>query len=215
MNPTWTILIATLGQRSTRFLNLLETLLPQVEKRNGYVSVSALWNNGERSLAEVRQDLVMHAKSDYISFIDDDDMVPEYYVDEVLPLLDGVDYIGWRMQCIMYGRLLKPTFHSLRYKTWWEDGRGYYRDISHLNPVKTSIAKTADYRINKPPEDISWAEQLRGRLKSEHYIEKIMYYYYSSLRDSTWRGSNIKRGITYIRPVIQSPYFSYHPRSSR
>lgn len=210
---TWNILIATIGQRENRFKRLLNLLIPQISPHNGRVRITALWNNGERPLAEVRQDLLESASLEYVSFIDDDDIIPEYYVDEVSSKLDGVHYIGWRMQCIMNGRNLKPTFHSLRYDHWWDDKYGYYRDVSHLNPIRTDLAKLADFRKTQPPEDVSWADQLRGKLKTEHYIDKIMYYYHSSTVDSTWRHGRVKPG-NYHRPIIGCPYFSYHPNSS-
>jgi glycosyltransferase involved in cell wall biosynthesis len=206
-------LIATLGQRNDRFLELLAGLLPQVERAAGAVTVTALWNNGERPLAEVRQALVDHADGEYISFVDDDDQLPPYYVSAVLPLLDGVDYVGWRMQCIQDGVYLKPTFHSLRYSTWSDDDAGYYRDVSHLNPVRAELARRADYRRGEPPEDVSWADQMRGSLKTEHYIEHVMYVYRATGRDSTWQRGSVQVR-PHVRPHVDHPYFSYHPESS-
>lgn len=214
MTPDWTILIATLGSRSSRFQRLLGSLMPQVDAAGGRVRVLALWNNGERSLGEVRQDLVDEATGTYISFIDDDDEVPEYYVRQVLPLLDGVDYIGWAMQCWVDGNKLKPTYHSLRYSDWTEDGSGYYRDISHLNPVRRELALTADFRRAGKPEDVSWAAQLRGSLRTEHYIPDVMYYYRSSVSDSTWQGIAPVAPGTYERSAARAPWFSWHPASS-
>ena len=213
----WTILIATLGRRQARFLRLLGQLAPQMEEAAGRADVLALWNNGERPLARVRQDLAEHAQGTYISFTDDDDEVPPYYVPRVLPLLDGVDYIGWRMQCWLDGAPLKPTFHSLRYSHWSEDRDGYYRDVSHLNPVLRSKALAyADFTRQArgdPAEDVSWSAQMRGHLHTEHFIEDVMYYYRSSSEDSTWRGIAPETG-RYQRPEFTAPWFAYHPASS-
>lgn len=210
MKPTWTILVATIGQRANRFERLLNQLMPQVDRHSGAVIVSALWNNGERPLAEVRQDLLDHAQSEYISFVDDDDVLPNYFVDEVVKRLDGVDYVGWRMQCYYNGVTLKPTFHSLRYDHWWDDEIGYYRDVSHLNPVRTALAKQVSFRVGTPPEDVSWADRMRGLLVTEHYVDQIMYHYHSSSADSTWHPGSVTGG-DYQRVQHGSPYFSYHP----
>lgn len=210
----WEILIATLGQRGDRFMRLLSNLLPQVEAAAGAVHVTALWNNGERPLSHVRQSLVDHAVGEYVSFVDDDDELPDYYVSRVLPLLDGVDYVGWRMQCIMDGIPLKPTFHSLEHKTWYEDGAAYYRDVSHLNPVRLELARLADYTRGDPPEDVSWADQMRGTLTTEHFIDDVMYIYHSSTSDSTWRHGSVQPGEHHWHHPIESPYFSYHFGSS-
>lgn len=213
MSPKWTILVATIGQREVRFRELLGQLMPQVKKHNGEVTVSALWNNGERPLAEVRHDLVQSAESEYVSFIDDDDRVPEYFVDEVVQQLDGVDYVGWQMQCYVDGSALKPTYHSLRYDHWWDDANGFYRDVSHLNPVATRIAKQVDYRDGQPPEDVAWADRMRGLLVTEHYIDRVMYHYQSSSVDSTWQPGSVKPG-GHARPIVGWPFFSWHPGSS-
>lgn len=217
MKPEWTILIATLGQRRDRFERLLTHLLPQVENASGRVNVLAYWNNGERPLAEVRQALVDEADGTFTSFIDDDDMVAPNYVERILELMgDGVDYVGFRLQCYVDGNPLKPTYHSLRFNHWHDDARGYYRDVSHLNPVRRELALKADFRRTQPPEDVAWADQLRGLLKIEGYVEDVMYHYYSSSVDSTWRPGAVPRPRVgqYQRLEVTSPYFRYHPESA-
>lgn len=215
---TWTILIATLGRRGDRFARLMGGLLPQLDQAGGEVTVEALWNNGERPLCEVRQDLMEHTASAYTSFVDDDDVLPPYYVERVLPLLDGVDYIGWRMQCILNGAELAPTYHSLEYTGWYSDNNGHYRDISHLNPVRRELAM-AHARFRPPvqgAEDSDWSSQLRGHLKTQHMIGECMYYYHASDADTTWAGAgSVPPPGTYTRPEFDSPYFSWHPASSR
>jgi hypothetical protein len=213
-DPDWTVLIATLGQRTSRFTQLLRTLLPQVDAYDGRVTVTALFNHGERPLGHVRQALLDGATSRYVSFVDDDDELPGYYVDEVLPLLDGVDYVGWQLQCYVDGVAQKPTFHSLRYRRWYEDRKGYYRDVSHLNPIRTELARRADFRHGEPPEDVSWVDQVRPHVKTEHYVDKVMYHYRSSARDSTWHPSTRLRRKKFTRPHVSSPYFCYHPEST-
>ncbi len=181
--PVWTILIATHASRRFKLARLLDGLLPQVEDVNAdpggasAVTVEALWNNGERPLGRVRQDLLEHATATYVCFCDDDDEVAPYYVDRALPLLDGeVDYIGWQIQCFFNGNKMKPAFHSLRYGSWSDDADGYYRDISHLNPVRRDLTTGTTFCAGWP-EDVSWVEQMRGRLKTERYIEDEMYLY--------------------------------------
>ena len=218
--PDWTILIATLGRRRERLLALLNGLMPQVDEADGAVAVLALWNNGERPLPDIRQDLVDAAAGRYVSFVDDDDKLPPYFVREVRPLLDGVDYIGWRMQFIKDGQAHKPTIHSLRYKDWHENEDGYYRDITHLNPVRRDLVAAHTSFTGRWPEDHGWAEGLRGHLHTEHYIDEIMYYYWFSTGDSTFvswsdssRWNSGPSAPEGTRPVIASPHFSWHPAS--
>jgi hypothetical protein len=210
---TWTILVATLGQRVTRFERLLSQLLPQTESHDGRVTVCALYNHGERPLGDVRQSLVEHATSDYVSFVDDDDELPDYFVDEVVARLGDVDYVGWQMQCYADGTTLKPTYHSLRYSHWWDDAAGYYRDVSHLNPIRIELARRGDFRRGAPPEDVSWVDQVRPHVRTEAYVDRIMYHYHASSGDTTWRGDGIER-VWHLRPLIDHPNFTYHPESS-
>lgn len=212
--PKWTILIATLGQRADRLRQLLDVLMPQVDAMHGVVRVIALRNNGELPLADIRQALVECADSDYLSFIDDDDMVPDYFVKRVVPLLDGVDQVGWRMQCVQDGVRLKPTYHSLRYDGWSEDVDGYYRDVSHLNPIKTELAQKVDYRSTRPPEDVAWTGLIRPHVRTEHYIDDCMYEYRADSRDSMWAPGSATPG-QYERVEVASPWFTWHPWSSQ
>lgn len=210
----WTILIATLGQRRDRFQRLLNCLTPQVSQARGAVSVLVYWDcGGTASLSEIRQWLVEEAAGQYVSFVDDDDLVAEDYVATILPLLDGVDQIGWQMQHYADGVPSKPTYHSLRYGRWSDDSNGYYRDISHLNPIRRELALQADFRL-AIPEDVSWADQMRGKVKTEHYVDDIMYFYFASDGDSMWRpGSTYTHGI-FKRPAFNSRYFRYHSASA-
>lgn len=214
--PTWTILVATLSQRADRLRRLLDQLGPQLNAADGRVVLSALYNHGERPLGHVRYDLLAHATTPYVSFVDDDDELPSYHVAEVLRRLDeGVDYVGWQMQTYVDDVPLKPTYHSLRYDHWWEDQHGYYRDVSHLNPIRTELARRGDFRRGDPPEDTSWADQIRTYVggATEAYVDKIMYHYRSKSSDTTWRGVGVARA-PYDRPMLNHPHVSYHPASS-
>lgn len=204
-----------MGQREERFLGLLKELMPQVNKYEGRIHVLAYWNNGEKPLGEIRQALVSEATGDYISFIDDDDTVPEYYCDEIFKRLGKVDYIGWQMQAWHNGEKLKPTFHSLRYSTWSEDNRGFYRGISHLNPIKRELALQASFLVpNGIAEDQPWTERVKALVHTEEYIDKVMYNYIHTSGDSIWRG-DLKPILNFKRPAVRYKYFSYHPDSPK
>lgn len=205
--PKLTILVVTVSVRNDEFIGLMSRLLPQVEKYGGDIQVLAYWDNFELFLGSARQRLVEAAESEYVCFVDDDDELPDYYCDEIYPLLDGVDYIGWRMQLYNDGVKQKPTFHSLKYDKWSEDGEGWYRNVSHLNPIKRKLALKGSFE-KSVPEDVSWAEQVAPYVKTEHYIDKPMYFYHHSIEGSLW--NNRKRPLPYpFRPIIEYPHFRY------
>lgn len=164
--------------RQEQFSELAAELHRQTLPYEGAITV--LVHDDDRvKVPEARQQLMEAATSEYICFVDDDDMVAPYYCERIYPLLDGVDYIGFRMQYYYDGSPGKPTYHSLRYKQWYEDGAGYYRNISHLNPIRRELATKVSY-VCPYPEDVSWSEGMQryGNVRSEHYIPDIMYHYY-------------------------------------
>lgn len=210
--PKLSILVATLGQRETRFKRLLDVLTPQLTDQTELV---AYWNNFERPLYEIRQALIESAKGKYVCFVDDDDLVPKYYVEEILKAAKSdPDYIGWRMQLYMGDTPAKPTFHSIKYPDWSEDEHGWYRNVSHLNPIKKTIAQKVPWEVPEgTPEDSPWAARVFQYIKSEEYIDRPMYFYYPSAEDSQWRGGrDIHRRL---RPLIRRRYFRWHPESQR
>lgn len=217
--PRWTILIATLSRRRAEFSRLLTGLLPQVDAVGGQVTVEALWNHGERPIAVLRQALLEHATAEYVSFVDDDDVVAPDYVARILPLLDGVDYVGFLVDVPFAGRV---ACHSLRFDSWSDDPQGIYRDISHLNPVRRELAIqgkfTADAAALSWAEDQVWAAQMRPVLHSEHFVDNVMYHYLAEGRSrpeisSVGELRAVKRSVR--RPPVSDPWFGWHPGSSR
>lgn len=183
--PKLSILITSIGLRNPLLLIQCQHLKEMIGSRP--VEVLVAWDNFETPLGIKRQKLLEAAKGEYVCFVDDDDKLPDYYIDKILPLLDGVDYIGWRQQLYLNGVEMKPTFHSIKYDRH-ETDEGWYANITHLNPIKRSIALKA--RFDATPrgtaEDAPWSDQIRPHVKTEHYIEDVMYYYYSSADLSTW-----------------------------
>ncbi len=181
----WDILILTMPSRAAYLLRLRTMLDPQVEAHPG-VRVTVRISDAKMTRGENRVELMKESDAEYINFVDDDDLVAEDYVSRIFPLLDGVDYIGFQVQ-LYYGGPetgIKelPTFHSLKYPQWYGDTQGWYRDLSHLNPVKRELALQAADQMCKGNgnEDVIWADAMRGLgiVKTEHYVDKIMYHYY-------------------------------------
>jgi hypothetical protein len=124
--------------------------------------------------------MIEDARGQYSNFIDDDDLIPANYVDRIYPLLDGsVDYVGFRLQMYVDDQKQQPTFHSLRYPEWNGDQDGWYRDISHINPIRRELALAVPMSGGHG-EDHRWADALRAKniVKTEHFVDEVMYFYY-------------------------------------
>jgi hypothetical protein len=222
--PTWTILIPTLGQRRELLRRLLDGLMPQVDAAGGRVKVLAYWDNGEVSLAVKKQALVDACDTDYQCFVDDDDTVSDDYVDRILGAIESrPDYVGLKLMVYMNGAPFVLSHHSLRHGRWTNEGESYYRrDITCANPMRTDIARTARFDVVErgQPEDVPWVTQLRGRLKTEVFVDEVLYHYWWVPNQSAWQqpDKKIRRHDRLGQPwqplAVESPHFAWHVAST-
>lgn len=211
----WEILIPTVVTRPEKFQRLVDALAPQVEKYKGDIEVVVFWNNYERELSELRQLMIETTTAEYINFIDDDDSVAPDYCDSIYPLLDGVDYIGFKLNFIQNGEKQKQVIHSLACEKWEDNAEGYFRRGTLINPTRRELMlkagfKNADYRKNIP-EDTTYAKNVDPLLKTEHFVNKELHIYMPT-DDHAWRRFHPEQG-TFKRPKLPK-YFRYHKDST-
>lgn len=221
--PTWTILVPTLGQRAELLCQMLDGLLPQVDEHDGRVKVLAYWDNGQVDIATKKQALLDAAGTDYLSFVDDDDTVSDDYVAAVLDALDSwPDYVGLKLQVYQDGKPLVLSHHSLRHGGWLNEGAPYFRrDITCANPMRTLIAKAARFTGPKrgQAEDVHWVAQLRGKLRTEVFVDRVLYHYWWVPSQSTWIEpdrmirSHDDAGRPWQPLQVGSPNFAWHAAS--
>lgn len=203
------ILIATIGRRNDDFVKLMQHLMPLTERWP--IEVIAYWNNGELPIGKIRQALLEEATGEYVCFVDDDDWVPDWYCDEIFYAL-GKDYVGFELELFNNDVKMPRVFHSIRYGVWHEDDKGYYRGITHLNPIKREIALLGKFGTQGLGEDEAWARVISPHVRTENYIDKIMYYYRHNSDNTTFGGKVVPKRV-YTRPDYQHPQFRYHPKS--
>lgn len=170
------ILILTMPTRVKYLARILDCLEPQLTPE---VKITARVCDLNLTLGENREVMRQRATGEYICFVDDDDVVAADYVKTILPLLDGVDIIGFECQLYVDGELdTKRDFHTITAGTWYNTPTAYYRDISHLSPIRREIALASPMEGGHG-EDGRWADRMRALkvIQTEHYIDKIMYYY--------------------------------------
>lgn len=188
----WQILVLTQPSRNAMREQLSEELNRQIriaapQKHRGgnpQVSLLVMFHDPSLTLGENRTRMLALARSEYVCFFDDDDWPAPDYVAKIFPLLDGVDYVGFRVQtyCAHFDYWpFGETFHSLKYDGWSRDGMNFYRDISHINPIRRELAVKAEFvdASKNFGEDAHWAESMRklGIVKTQHYIDSVMYHY--------------------------------------
>jgi hypothetical protein len=217
--PTWAILIPTISPREELFQRLLRTLLPQLDAHGGLVRVIAWRNDGHPSVGEIRDGLLARAHetgAEYVSFVDDDDLVSNHYVDLITEALaERPDHVGFQMEFINAAGGHEIVDHSLRHGRWARVDGQLRRDFTHVDPIRTEHARRgrfANARAGRA-EDRAWVKQIRPLLRTEVYIDKILYRYLWSAETSAWQRPEMIVPSGTPRPVVDHPYFSWHPLS--
>lgn len=127
-----------------------------------------------------REIVKQKSSGDYINWIDSDDLPAPDYIRTILPLLDGTDYVGFNVETYVDKKYIGPTIHSLDCGGWRDEYSppAHYRDISHLNPMRRDLAMQVPFG-GPIGEDHRWADSMRGLVKTQHYADKVLYYYFS------------------------------------
>jgi Glycosyl transferase family 2 len=188
MPPLLEIMILTKPERHEFLEQLLSCLEPQISKlgvrkfdqvdilvrKDDWKEPPFLGVGGKRDI--IRQ----KATGEYICWFDDDDLPAPDYIATLLPLLDGVDYVGFQLYVTINKRYIGPTIHSLEYSGWTDNytDPAHYRDISHLNPMRRELAMLKPFS-GPIGEDHRWADSMRGLVKTQHFADKVLYYYFA------------------------------------
>lgn len=176
------ILIPSLNRRKHYLDRLMGILDPQT---NHEVEILINVDDGEKSIGTKRNELLMQATGDYVAFVDDDDIVEPYYVEEILKAVEtGPDVVGIHLLHVEDGTLRGLTYHSLKYTHWWDEVnneqphlRNYYRNPNHLNPIKREYALQVGFPEINFGEDKDYSYNILKYLKTEMYIDKPVYHY--------------------------------------
>jgi len=190
-NPVLSILIPSIFGREDRVIELTKDLSEVIGKlRDGVVEVIILCDNKIMTTGEKRNKLLEIAHGQYIVFIDSDDEIAPYYVEEILKgaetdcdcmgmlgymTTDGANEIGWE---------LSKDFQN---DTIIRNGRRFYlRKTNHISPVKRELALQTMFPDISNAEDKDYSDRLNPLLKTEYKITiPDMYHYkYSSFNKS-------------------------------
>lgn len=173
------ILICSIFERAEKLEELLQVLEPQL---NGQTEIIISLDNKEKPVGQKRNELLELAEGEYIVFIDDDDMVPDYYISKIFEALaHKPDAVGITVKMTTNGKNPEMGYCSMKNENWLtHDHNGiksYLRPIHHLCPVKRKLAIEAGFPRTNFSEDEKYSKSLQPLLNSEKFIEATMYYY--------------------------------------
>lgn len=176
------ILIPVTPQHEELFSVLYHHLDQQI-KDNNEVEIlhahSPAQIHGGETTGRKRQRLLDQSIGDYIVFIDADDWVPEYYVEEMLRACStGVDCVA------INGIMTTDGAHEVQWFLSKDMANSdvrvgnktvYHRHTNHITAVKRVIALAAGFPDKSNAEDKHYSDRLQ--LRTEFKIDKPMYWY--------------------------------------
>jgi hypothetical protein len=174
------ILICSLNSRQRQLNELLSILEPQI--RGQPVEILIEKDGGTMPIGTKRNLLLKRASRKYLAFVDDDDKVDPAYV----PLILNAIKTGNEPDCIgMVGVMVGGRYngwmfrHSITVNRWCKDKKNllFFRTPNHLNPIKSSLAKTITFPVSNFGEDRAYSDAIRLLLRTERFIEHPIYYY--------------------------------------
>jgi glycosyltransferase involved in cell wall biosynthesis len=172
------ILIPSLIERKTSLDQLTQELDRQIGKRS--VQVLHLSDDRQMSIGQKRNMLLMQSTGEYVSFVDDDDLVSSDYIEKTLAALSkNPDCSSLTGQIVFSDGYSRPFIHSLKYEKWIDDheGKVYYRPPNHLNAVKRQFAIQVGFPSINSGEDRWFSIGIKPYLKKEEWIDGIIYNY--------------------------------------
>lgn len=176
---TLAILICTLPERADKLKRLTNILDPQIERHKD--SVFRRINDHGPSLptGTKRNNLIEGTTSDYFTFIDDDDLITTYYLDEIMKAIaQGPDVVTFQGWITTYGENKVDWTIKLGEKYEQRDGH-YYRFPNHLAVFKRELVRKFKFPDVWQQEDFIWAQKINNSkvLKTEVHIPMQLYWY--------------------------------------
>lgn len=172
--------VAVLGVPS-RVRGVLPDLIERLDRmaEGRPVEVLALLDNKRRSVGAKRNALLTLTRGQFVSFVDDDDLVDDGYVDDLLqaiksdPSTDCIVFDAWVTQ---EGSGGKVCHYGIEYKDENRDD-AYYRRPNHICCFRAEIARHIGFPDANWQEDCAFAAGAAPWIRQQVRIPKILYHY--------------------------------------
>ena len=178
------ILIPTVGPRHIYLNRLLSSLEAQIINNSlqDKIEVIVFKDEFENTIGAKRNRLLQASKGKFTCFIDDDDIIHPNYcriMSDIIDEEDDIQHIGFKVRLFINGNRSRETYHSIKFKGWYQNHSGYYRQTTTLNPILGIISRSFTFPEKNNEEDKDWVMKVidSGLLIKEHYIDDYMYEY--------------------------------------
>ena len=187
------ILICSLFGKREKFLDkLLNSLYPQIGEyktsstKGDYilttitskdVEILICTDKKQLRVGTKRNILIDNAKGDYISFVDDDDILSKDYVSSLLKgIFTEKDVVLFDVEISINNGKFKKVYYDANYFKDRNLSNYYERIPNHIMCWNRSIIDQRFPDISLG-EDAQWAIKMRDNIKSQAKIPKTLYYY--------------------------------------
>lgn len=175
------ILICTLPERADKLRRLIHSIDRQKAKYNGEVDYKTRADGRGMPTGTKRNILIEENQSEYFSFVDDDDILSDDYVDSIMTAIqekpDVITFNGWYTENGVNKRNFTIKLGSKYYEDPKDPNFYYHRFPNHLAVYKMSLVRHVKFPPIWELEDYRWAEQVQRFLKTEVHIPKMLYHY--------------------------------------
>lgn len=179
------------------------------------VEIIVLTDNKKMMLGHKRNVMVDIAQGKYIAFVDDDDRLADDYIAELLAATaTNADSIVFTAMVSLNGEPARPCYYSKDVRRDYNHKDGYYRIPNHICCIKREVSLKSSFPNIVCGEDAGYSKVLLPFLKTEHKINKVLYYYdYNAQTTETqsWRynASNMRKGKPLVDVVMLSKAAKY------
>lgn len=168
------------------------------------VEIIVLTDNKKMMLGHKRNTMIDIAQGEYIVFVDDDDRIADDYIVSLLEgVASGADCIVFQAEVSLNGEKPKICYYSKDHKADYNKGNSYYRIPNHICCVKRSVSLKSSFPNVLYGEDSGYGKVLLPFLKTEHKIDRVLYYYdYNAQTTETqaWRYNRTKQRP--VKPLV-------------